>query len=266
MGRKKVNLQWITNTLTRRAAFKKRSKGLLKKASELETLCGAKACVVVYVEGEVQPEVWPADHEEARLRLTKYRDMPELGNFKKTENLKDFLDGRITKLRGQVNKSESENYKREILDLLHERINKHRLGLFNTSNEELTSLRKILVERSSEAKERLRQLGVGQGAPQDHRLQLLPGSSSQPQDPNTCAEMQMLAPAEEPQPQQQDWVVGWAPNGEELSTLRNSALLGSSSDCAGPSSSGDDMMQRSNPGCYSAFPWTCEWNSFGRMN
>jgi SRF-type transcription factor (DNA-binding and dimerisation domain) len=59
MARKKVNLAWIQNDAIRRATFKKRKKGLIKKASELSTLCGVDTCVVIYGPQDQKPEVWP---------------------------------------------------------------------------------------------------------------------------------------------------------------------------------------------------------------
>ena len=60
MARQKVNLQYITNKLSRRATFKRRCRGLMKKTSEIAALCGARACVVVYGAdpgAAVRPEV-----------------------------------------------------------------------------------------------------------------------------------------------------------------------------------------------------------------
>ncbi|KAI4333301.1 hypothetical protein L6164_018131 [Bauhinia variegata] len=42
MTRGKVKLQLIANESTRRAAFRKRKKGLLKKVDELTKLCGVE--------------------------------------------------------------------------------------------------------------------------------------------------------------------------------------------------------------------------------
>ncbi|KAF8661865.1 hypothetical protein HU200_056825 [Digitaria exilis] len=268
MARKKVSLQWITNTLTRRATYKRRCQGLMKKASELETLSGAKVCVVVYEDGMVQPEVWPNDHQEARQFLLKYKEMPETGNLKKVENQKDFLGGRVTKLLDQLQKSESENNEREALDLLHERMNGRRRGLFGTSHEELERLREIVRKKRSEAKERLKQLGVVQGSSREPPPQLLPGSSStQPPSPHPNTEMQMLAPLEESlPPQQNDLLVDWPVNNSgELSISPYNTDLGSSSGCAGPSNSGRDMMQPYSPGGYPGFPLASEWSPFPPM-
>ncbi|KAG8051966.1 hypothetical protein GUJ93_ZPchr0001g30879 [Zizania palustris] len=60
MARKKISLQRIANNSNRRATFRKRRKGLIKKTSELATLCDVDACLVIYGEGDSQPEVWPS--------------------------------------------------------------------------------------------------------------------------------------------------------------------------------------------------------------
>lgn len=252
MARKKVNLQFITNTVSRRATYKRRCQGLMKKASELASLCGAKACVLVYGEGKAQPEVWPS-YEEARRLLTKYRDMPELGRFKKAENQMDFLGDRVSKLRGMVDRSEIENNRREALDILNEKVvNGGRPDLFETSTKVLNSLQKVVTKRKRQAIERLRELGAGPPLEPCRVQQLLPlpGSYSQPvQDPNTQAQQV-------------------PPNGGVLGTLSSGAFFpGSSSGCAGPSTSGGDMMMQPyySPGSYSEFPWTWEWNTFPLM-
>jgi hypothetical protein len=57
MGRKKLNLQWISKDASRRAMLNKRRQGLIKKTSELSKLCGVRACAMVYCENEVRAEV-----------------------------------------------------------------------------------------------------------------------------------------------------------------------------------------------------------------
>jgi hypothetical protein len=49
---------------------------MMKKAGELATLCDAKACVVIYGEGESVPQVYPS-HDEAVAILNRFKDMPE---------------------------------------------------------------------------------------------------------------------------------------------------------------------------------------------
>ncbi|KAJ6434469.1 hypothetical protein OIU84_018060 [Salix udensis] len=56
MTRKKVKLAYITNDSARKATFKKRKKGLMKKVSELSTLCGIEACAIICSPYDAQPE------------------------------------------------------------------------------------------------------------------------------------------------------------------------------------------------------------------
>ncbi|QCD98449.1 MADS-box transcription enhancer factor 2A [Vigna unguiculata] len=82
MTRKKVKLAFIVNDSARKATFKKRKKGLMKKVSELSTLCGIDACAIVYSPYDPQPEVWPSPMGVQRV-LAKFRRMPELEQSKK---------------------------------------------------------------------------------------------------------------------------------------------------------------------------------------
>ncbi|KAK8650038.1 hypothetical protein V6N13_139689 [Hibiscus sabdariffa] len=61
MTRNRVKLTYITHHATRKATYNKRKKGLVKKMSEVSTLCGVEACVVIYPPAsDSQPEVWPS--------------------------------------------------------------------------------------------------------------------------------------------------------------------------------------------------------------
>ncbi|KAI4982702.1 hypothetical protein ZWY2020_023194 [Hordeum vulgare] len=105
--RKKVTLNYIHNNSTRRASFRKRLKGLMKKATELATMCGVKTCVVVYGEGEAEPKVFPS-HDKAVVILNEYKSMPDLGHCKKTMDQEAFLTKRIAKLHDKVDKARHE--------------------------------------------------------------------------------------------------------------------------------------------------------------
>ncbi|XP_062200240.1 agamous-like MADS-box protein AGL80 [Phragmites australis] len=265
MARKKVNLQWIANDSTRRAAFKKRCKGLMKKASELATLCDVKVCVLVYEEGEAQPEVWPSVPEARRL-INRFKTMPEVGSLKKMQNQEDFLCNRTSKLYDQVCKSHLENHERETKYLLHESMVGHRQGFHGVSVKELTNLGSMVETKIRNAKARLKQLVGGQGALPVPSPSLAPVSpSSQPLFPYTYTEIHAPALAEELQlrPQLQDWPADQAQNGGELGAVICNAFAGSSSGCTVPSGSGVDMMQPSNLDGSAGFPWL--WDSFPTM-
>ncbi|KAF8663011.1 hypothetical protein HU200_055600 [Digitaria exilis] len=234
MPRKKVNLQWISNDTSRRVTHKKRCKALMKKTSELTTLCGVKACVVVYGEGEAQPEVWPSA-SEARDVLEKFKDMPEIGRFKKTQNQEDFIQGRISKLREQVCKLDLVNREHETSRLLLESMEGRRPGLVGTNVEELTNLNRMVEEKMAKVKELLHQQVVREGAVPSHPVL----SSSQPQASYTYTEMQALVESVE---LQQGWPTNLAPN---------NAFANSSNGCADTSENRGDMTQAYGMGCFS---------------
>ncbi|MBA0875894.1 hypothetical protein Goshw_003691 [Gossypium schwendimanii] len=60
MIRKKVKLAYITNDSSRKATYKKRKKGLMKKMSELSTYCGIDTCAIMYSPYESETEFWPS--------------------------------------------------------------------------------------------------------------------------------------------------------------------------------------------------------------
>ena len=47
MGRKKIEISYIDNLVNRRATFKSRIGGLVKKLHELTILCGSQATLIV---------------------------------------------------------------------------------------------------------------------------------------------------------------------------------------------------------------------------
>ncbi|KAL5697600.1 hypothetical protein ACHQM5_028725 [Ranunculus cassubicifolius] len=118
MARKKVKLQWIANDTARRATLKKRKKGLMKKVSELSTLCGVKACAIVYGPNDPNPEIWPSVHE-ARDTVLKFKNMPLIEQSKKMMNQETFLRQRLNKAKEQLKKQKRENRVFEMTQLLY---------------------------------------------------------------------------------------------------------------------------------------------------
>lgn len=166
MARKKVALQWIANDATRRATFKKRRKGLMKKASELATLCGVRACVVVYGAGESQPEVWPEAPGAAEDVVARFRAVPELDQCKKMLDMEGYLKQQVDKLREQLHKAQRENRERETALLLHDAIAGRLPGLAGLSVEEVGSLGWMVENRIQAVRAAIAQLqGEGQDLP-----------------------------------------------------------------------------------------------------
>ncbi|OIV95714.1 hypothetical protein TanjilG_01508 [Lupinus angustifolius] len=117
MTRKKVKLAFIVNDASRKATYKKRKKGLMKKVGELSTLCGIDACAIVYSPYDPQPEVWPSPIGVQRV-LAKFRRMPELEQSKKMVNQDSFLRQRILKAKEQVKKQSKDNREKEITQVM----------------------------------------------------------------------------------------------------------------------------------------------------
>ncbi|KAK4551828.1 hypothetical protein RGQ29_032256 [Quercus rubra] len=117
MTRKKVKLAYITNDSARKATFKKRKKGLLKKVSELSTLCGIKSCAIIYSPYDSQPEVWASEHGIQHV-LGLFKNMPEMEQTKKMVNQESFLRQRIAKANEQLKKQQKDNREKELTEVM----------------------------------------------------------------------------------------------------------------------------------------------------
>ncbi|GJU01289.1 agamous-like MADS-box protein AGL80 [Tanacetum coccineum] len=122
MTRKKVKLAFITNDSARKASFKKRKKGLMKKVNELSTLCGIDACAIIYSPYEAQPEVWPSNLGVQRV-LAQFKRMPEMEQSKKMVNQESFIRQRITKANEQLKKQIKENREKEMTEVMYQCLN-----------------------------------------------------------------------------------------------------------------------------------------------
>ncbi|CAN4110863.1 unnamed protein product [Withania somnifera] len=109
MTRKKVKLAFITNDSARKATFKKRKKGLMKKVSELSTLCGIDACAIIYSPYDNSPEVWPNTMGAQRVLADK-----------KMVNQESFLRQRIAKANEQLKKQSKENREKEMTEIMYQ--------------------------------------------------------------------------------------------------------------------------------------------------
>ncbi|KAL3502138.1 hypothetical protein ACH5RR_036587 [Cinchona calisaya] len=119
MTRKKVKLDFITNDSARKATYKKRKNGLLKKVNELSTLCGIDACAIIYSPYETHPEVWPNTLGVQRV-IARFQRMPEMEQIRKNLNQESFIKERITKTNEQLRKQYKNNRKKEITELMYQ--------------------------------------------------------------------------------------------------------------------------------------------------
>ena len=119
MTRKKVKLTYITNDAARKATFKKRKKGLMKKLTELTTLCGIEACAIIFSPFNSQPDLWPSIVGLERV-LAKFKSLSEMEQCNKMVNQETFLRDRIAKATDQLKKLQRENREKEITRLMFE--------------------------------------------------------------------------------------------------------------------------------------------------
>ncbi|KAK8627075.1 hypothetical protein V6N13_134702 [Hibiscus sabdariffa] len=134
MTRKKIKLAYITNDAARNATYKKRKKGLIKKISELTTLCGVEACVVLYPPGsDSQPEAWPSV-AAARSLFSEYKTLP----VSRMMNQENFLEQLITKTTNRLEKLQEENRRKELTKIMFQNLGGN--GLHNVKKDDLDEL------------------------------------------------------------------------------------------------------------------------------
>ncbi|CAI9770185.1 unnamed protein product [Fraxinus pennsylvanica] len=155
MTRKKVKLAFITNDSARKATFKKRKKGLMKKVSELSTLCGIDTCAIIYSPYESQPEVWP-DNRGVHRVLAQFKRMPEMEQSKKMVNQESFIRQRIAKACEQLKKQHKENREKEITQVMYQCLTGK--GLQNLMMPDLNDLGWLLDQNLKEINKRIDEL------------------------------------------------------------------------------------------------------------
>ncbi|CAL5057870.1 unnamed protein product [Urochloa decumbens] len=254
MARKKVALQWIANDATRRATFKKRRKGLMKKASELATLCDVKACVVVYGEGESRPEVWPEAPGEAESVVARFKDVPELDQCKKMLDMEGYMRQQVDKLREHLHKAQRENREREAAILLHDAIAGRRPGLAGLSVEEVAGLGCMVEARIQAVRAAIASL-QGEGVqdvpplPAPSPLPLVPYSAGAGAGGGHSRDMMMMMMMMQV-PNQQGWMMA---GGRDIGALAYSGAAGS------------DMPPQFGGGVGFGFAWPDAGQSFPSM-
>ncbi|XP_004308515.1 PREDICTED: agamous-like MADS-box protein AGL80 [Fragaria vesca subsp. vesca] len=119
MARKKVRIAYITNNSARRATFRKRKEGMMKKLRELTTLCGIDACAVIYSPFDSQPEVWPSPFGVKHV-LEKFKNMSLIEKSQKMLNQESFLRELISKKQIQLKKLRKENKEKQMRRVMFE--------------------------------------------------------------------------------------------------------------------------------------------------
>ncbi|XP_010314958.2 agamous-like MADS-box protein AGL92 [Solanum lycopersicum] len=122
MGRKKVKLAFIENNTERRVSYRKRIKGFLTKARELNILCDVEMATLVYNPYQNEPEIFP-NHEASTDLFTKFSNLPEEDKSKNMKTQENVIMKRIKKIEKELEKVRQENKKMEYTN--------HMYGLLN---------------------------------------------------------------------------------------------------------------------------------------
>ncbi|XP_057425622.1 agamous-like MADS-box protein AGL80 [Lotus japonicus] len=102
MAMKKVKLAYITDNMARKISYNKRKKNIIKKVSELTTLCGIEACVIIPNPFDSKPEIWP-NVEGAMKVIERYQNTP-VKKKNMTLNQESFITQMTSKSQDKLSK------------------------------------------------------------------------------------------------------------------------------------------------------------------
>ncbi|WMV10898.1 hypothetical protein MTR67_004283 [Solanum verrucosum] len=122
MGRTKVKFAFIENNTKRRVSYRKRKKGFLTKARELNTLCDVELATLVNSPYNNEPGMFP-NHEAATDIFTKFFDLPEEERSKNMKTQENIITKRIEKIENELEKVRKENKKMEYTNQMYGLLN-----------------------------------------------------------------------------------------------------------------------------------------------
>ncbi|KAK8530750.1 hypothetical protein V6N13_030697 [Hibiscus sabdariffa] len=126
MTRKKMKIVYTNNDVARNVAYKKRKNAMVKKLSELTTLCGVGAYVVLHPSGsDSQPETWQST-DATRSLLSEYKTLP------------------VTRM---------ENRKMELTQIMYQNLGRE--GPLNVKKEDLVELGELIDEKLKDIDKRI---------------------------------------------------------------------------------------------------------------
>lgn len=154
MARKKVKLAFIKNDVSRKATYKKRKKGLMKKLSELSILCGVEICAIVSSPYDAEPDVWPSA-VGVRRTLARFQSMPESDQSKNMVNQESYMSKRIQKVEEQLEKLRKENRDKEMREIMCGCLGGEKLVIKNMSSLDLYDFGRFLEKTSMEIQNKI---------------------------------------------------------------------------------------------------------------
>jgi hypothetical protein len=152
MTRRKVKLAFISDNAARKASYNKRKKGLIKKVTELTTLCDIPACAIISSPFDSQTEVWP-NPEEAKKVIERYQSYSLIDENKNVSHERYILQ-MIAKARDKLRKLKHDNREQE-LNLFMLRNLKNNNLYEDLTAEELKNLAKHVEKKLKEVDDKI---------------------------------------------------------------------------------------------------------------
>ncbi|CAI0406411.1 unnamed protein product [Linum tenue] len=157
MPRDKVKLEWIEDEAERRAALRKRCAGLVKKVTELTTMCGVSGMCLIYGLGEEQPTVWPS-HDEAKQMLMRSSSLSsKTSRSKNMTDQKGYLRNAVLKAQENQRKQLQKLRNMELTWLMNVVDGENGLDKLETS--QVNSLAGLIHEKIQEIRKRIGPVG-----------------------------------------------------------------------------------------------------------
>lgn len=159
MGRRKIDIEFITDDLKRRHTFNKRKKCVFKKASELSVLCGVRSCVIIDSPDKQQYEVWPSEREVMNVvqEFSTMQAQQSKRNLAKSTSPEEMLHKQVTKACKQVMELEKKIHEKQLAILMHAYMIDRRCTS-EIGSEEANGLLRIAEKRLKKVQERINAL------------------------------------------------------------------------------------------------------------
>ncbi|XLR22401.1 hypothetical protein HN51_068649 [Arachis hypogaea] len=101
---------------SRKATFKKRCAGLLKKLEQIAILCDIQACIAIF--GDKSPTVWPSV-EEAKVIVKKFEEIPKPKQLSRMATHQEYRQQKVIWMEKQLEKLKKLNNQKEMDIFMH---------------------------------------------------------------------------------------------------------------------------------------------------